>query len=1321
MASKICKGDYSTAQNVKLEFSIDRGGTFTDIYCNVLQNDTYKESIVYKLLSEDPIYGDGPREGIRRLIENILNVQVPVNTPIPSKHIKSLRMGTTVATNALLERKGVKTALIVTKGFKDLLKIGNQSRPNIFDLTNSKPEVLYEAVLEVDERVRILKESEDRSQLENICEGITGEYVEIQQRIDEQQVEKDLAKLKESGIEALSIVFMHSPSYSKHEEIVGQIAEKLGFPQISLSSKIIPMIKILPRGSTATLDAYLNPYIFRYLQSFVSGFDSDISQTQIYFMQSDGGLCDISNFRGSRSILSGPAGGVIGYAETSKFLLKNNKEFKGIIGFDMGGTSTDVSRYDGIKFDHIFDAQIAGVMIQTPHLDINTVAAGGGSRLFYTNGIFKVGPESAGATPGPVCYGRNGYLAITDANLILGRIQPKYFPKIFGKNNDEELFKNLTIQKFEELTNVINDEISRTSNGREVKKMTIQEVAYGYVKVANESMCRPIRNITQGKGCNPKHDILNIFGGAGAQHACSIASKLGMRKIFIHEYAGILSAYGLDKANVIEESSLPLQVILDLSNNQQKEDIKKKLDELQVKNAQILSKLNFAQENIHHERYLSVRYEGTDTQIQILETGCNQDVLAKFVSQHQKEFGFVLDKRRICIDQCRVRTIANKSQEQEEDSEEFSSFIEQTQIQKISEEMVYFEVEGVIKEVKTPVYQMETLEPSSRIQGPSVILNNTSTIIIEPGWTSLVTKKRNLLLSENKLQQESVNYFQQEVKCDPIELSIFSNRFMSIAEQMGRTLQRTAVSTNIKERLDFSCAIFAPDGSLVANAPHLPVHLGSMSEAIKYQIRTLGSSWKEDEVILSNHPAAGGSHLPDITIITPVFDVVDQVTQEKKPIFYIASRGHHADVGGLTPGSMPPFSRSILDEGIAIKSLKIVRDGILQEQEIIDIFTNPGPNQRGTRALNDNISDIKAQVSANNRGVELIKQLIQEYSLHYVQAYMHFIQDNAEESVRRMLVDLSIKNKMAEVDTVSEIEYMDDGTPICLKLTIDRTNRKAHLDFDGTGFQVLSNINAPYAVTTSAIIYCLRCLVNSEIPLNEGCLKPITFNIPKNSLLCPSENSPIVGGNVLTSQRITDLILKAFKACAASYGCMNNLTFGNDTMSYYETICGGAGAGPSWNGQNSVQCHMTNTRITDPEILERRYPVILRKFEIRQGSGGQGQYKGGDGVIREFQFLQPLKVSILSERRVFAPFGLNGGENGAKGLNLLVQGDLITNLGAKNTVDVQKNDIIIIHTPGGGGYGDKNKKQEQLDEKNNTNTYVNLGSESTFKRKQETC
>ncbi|ELR11567.1 5oxoprolinase [Acanthamoeba castellanii str. Neff] len=1249
----------------KCTFSIDRGGTFTDIYAEVPGEPGFR---VCKLLSVDPSnYDDAPREGIRRILEEVTGKSIPKDC-VDTSHIKWIRMGTTVATNALLERKGERTALIVTKGFRDVLRIGNQSRPDIFDLSMKRPEMLYEQVVEVEERVRLVgAESNlpaDSASTGNYVKGTTLEWVEILKKPNLEKLEADLKAVYDSGIRAVAVVLMHSYTFHEHEALVGQVAAKIGFEQISLSHEVMSMFRIVPRGFTATVDAYLTPLIKRYIENFSKGFDEHLTKNvRISFMRSDGGLAPVDRFRGSSSILSGPAGGVVGYAMTT-----DTEEKMPAIGFDMGGTSTDVSRYAGI-YEQVYETVTAGITIQSPQLDINTVAAGGGSRLFFRSGLFVVGPESAGAHPGPVCYRKGGYLAITDANLLLGRLLPEYFPKIFGPTEKEPLDKEGTEKAFAELTAQINQWHAKQGDA---KQLTPDEVAYGFIRVANETMCRPIRALTEARGHDPSKHVLACFGGAGGQHACAIARMLGMRRVFIHRFAGILSAYGLGLADMVEEFQEPCAQTY--SRESMAGYLTQRIDALGRKATARLEAVGFDQGSIIIEApppynlpypYLDLRYEGTDTILRTKQPAVGSefegDYEGAFKAEYQREYGFTIKERAVVVDNIRVRAIGVTANVKRIPKLKLDAPFSE---RKVEYTTCYFEG----GRVKTPVYQLSDLGADDIVVGPAIIIDKTSTIVIEPLCKAKITNWGDISIEVQSARKASIG-----TDLDPIQLSLFSNRFMSIAEQMGKTLQRTSISTNIKERLDFSCALFGPDGGLVANAPHLPVHLGAMQEAV----RLLGADWKEGEVVVSNHPAAGGSHLPDITVITPVF-------KNGKTVFFVASRGHHADIGGISPGSMPPFSHTLAEEGACIKSFKLVKDGVFQEEAA----------ERGTRNLRDNMSDLKAQVAANNKGIHLVGELIEEYGLEVVQAYMFHVQNNAEQAVREMLRTLSEEHGLDPVDHLYAEDFMDDGTPIRLKITIDRNDGTAVFDFAGTGHEIYGNLNAPRAVTMSAVIYCLRCLVRREIPLNQGCLNPVNVIIPEGSILAPSEEAGVVGGNVLTSQRVTDVILTAFKACANSQwlagrqGCMNNFTFGNERMGYYETIAGGGGAGPDWEGESGVHSHMTNTRITDAEILERKYPVLLNEFSIRAGSGGRGLRRGGDGVVRELQFLQPLTVGILSERRAFAPHGLNGGEDGARGSNEWVKADgRVVYLGGKNTLTMGVGDRLRIITPGAGGYG----------------------------------
>ncbi|KAG0246141.1 hypothetical protein BGX31_004330 [Mortierella sp. GBA43] len=1321
----------TSARGNGIRVCIDRGGTFTDCVASIPvpvseEHPTGRKDIVVKLLSVDPSnYPDAPREGIRRILEIATGKPHPRDQPVPTGELESIRMGTTVATNALLERKGQRCALLISKGFKDLLLIGNQSRPRIFDLSITKPDVLYQAVVEVEERVTLVGyTSSPMGIVENIdpndptyVKGISGEYVHILQKPDLGIVRKQLQDLYDQGFRSIAVCLLHSYTFVEHEQAVGALAKEIGFTDISLSSAIMPMIKMVPRGTSATADAYLTPCIKTYVDGFVSGFDENLTKNvSLQFMQSDGGLVPVNRFSGLRAILSGPAGGVVGYGMTAF----DTKHGVPVIGFDMGGTSTDVSRFSG-KYEHVFETTTAGVTVQAPQLDINTVAAGGGSMLFFRNGTFVVGPESASAHPGPACYRKGGPLTVTDANLVLGRLNPDYFPKIFGPKENESLDISIARSKFEDLTRKINEYMAKDKQaaGLNWTPMTVDEVAYGFIKVANETMCRPIRALTEAKGHDASKHILSVFGGAGGQHACAIAQALGISSIYIHKYASVLSAYGLSLADVVYEAQEPSSETL---SEQSIPTLKERVRSLVSQCREELGRQGFDNDHIDCDIYLNLRYNGTDCALMTLkpEGEDNWNFEHAFIENYKYEFGFHLVDRSIIVDDIRIRGIGKSAQSTPASVQEEIKALKPTPVDPAKADgltSIYFEAG---RNDKTPIYLLEKLPIGTQVTGPAIIMDANSAILIQPFSTGLVTSGT-VVITIGDGQKSKIT-----TEMDPIMLSVFGNRFMSIAEQMGRTLQKTAISTNIKERLDFSCALFGPDGGLVANAPHIPVHLGSLSHAVQYQMEYYKGDLSEGDVIMTNHPAAGGSHLPDITIITPVFN-------DGKIVFFVASRGHHADIGGILPGSMPPNSKELYQEGAAVRSFKLVSKGHFDLDGLTKLLLeDPAkyPGCSGTRCLRENVSDLKAQVAANHKGIGLVKALIGEYGLDVVQAYMMHIRKNAEVAVRDLLKGAL---RRSEGKDLTATDFMDDGSRISLQIKINPDDGSAVFDFNGTSEEVYGNCNAPASVTHSAIIYCLRCMVAMDIPLNQGCLTPVTIKIPEKSMLAPSETAAVVGGNVLVSQRLVDVILKAFQICGASQGCMNNLTFGvggktvdtktGDTKvvegwGYYETIAGGAGAGPTWHGQSGVHTHMTNTRITDPEILERRYPVILREFTLRKGSGGEGLHPGGEGLIRDIEFLEPMDVSILSERRVFQPYGMAGGGPGQSGKNLWVQKRLIrkkdglliaaaedipkedtevvyrtVNLSGKNTAHVKAGDRLLICTPGGGAWGAKDGAQ----------------------------
>ncbi|KAJ6087952.1 hypothetical protein N7467_006866 [Penicillium canescens] len=1268
-----------------IKIAIDRGGTFTDCLGIV---DGRDEEIVVKLLSQDPAnYADAPIEGIRRILEQATGKVFPRDQQLTTADFSnvSIRMGTTVATNALLERKGVRHALLITKGFKDALQIGTQARPKLFALNIQRPDVLYEDVVEVNERVTIedyqQNPTPDKENLQkslqsdtSLKKGVSGEVVRVLEPLDEVGTKQALQQLYEKGYRSIAVCLVHSYTFQDHELAIAKLAKEIGFTQISLSSQLLPMIKLTSRGASATADAYLTPVIQRYIQGFRSGFKDGLASadTRCEFMQSDGGLANFEKFTGLRAILSGPAGGVVGYAGTSY----DETDRTPVIGFDMGGTSTDVSRYDG-KLEHTFENNISGVTVMAPQLDINTVAAGGGSILFWRHGLFAVGPESASAHPGPACYRKGGPLTVTDANLFLGRLLPAYFPKIFGPNENEALDVDITRQKFTELAAQINAETNQNKSP--------EEIALGFIQVANESMAKPIRALTEARGYDTSAHNLACFGGAGGQHACAIASSLSIGTVIIHRYSSILSAYGMALADVVHEAQEPASGVLD---DQAMKGVTERIATLKTKVTAALVTDGIDETQIQHEVYLNLRYQGTDNLLMVLKPE-HGDFIAEFSKEHEREFSFTFPGRSILVEDIRVRgvgkatSIAPEAPQQELKSVTTKSIGSEKQD---DSSYVYFAGVG---EITTPVFFLNNLQPGNVIEGPAMIIDNTQTIVVEPNAKATI-------LSRHQTADATV--------VDPIRLSIFGHRFMSVADQMSRMFQKTSVSTNIKERLDFSCAVFSPDGKLVANAPNVPVHLGSMEYAVRYQHEQYGGSLKPGDHILTNHPLAGGTHLPDITIITPVWD-----HEGKQIVFYVASRGHHAEIGGIAPGSMPSNSKMLYEEGAMTMGFKVVSQGRFEE-EIVRKFLYDGPASypgcSGTRTYNDNVSDLKAAIAANHKGAQLLEALVAENTLEVVHFYMDAIKRNAEVAVRELLKSIGRKNPGKPLQFS---DFMDDGTEIKLEIRIDSETGSADFDFTGTGRETFNCLNAPKAIAHSAIIYSLRALIDVDIPLNQGCLAPVNVIIPSGTLLNPSGHAAVCAGNPITSQRITDVVLGAFNACAASQGCCNIISFGMGGVDpktgievpgfgVGETICGGSGAGPSWNGTSGVHVHMTNTRITDAEVYELRYPVILRRFEIRDGSGGKGRFCGGDGIIRELEFRMPLSVSMLSERRVYRPYGLEGGESGQAGLNLYMKKELdgterMINIGGKMELEVQPGERILIHTPGGGGWGNMSDEE----------------------------
>lgn len=1266
-----------------IEIAIDRGGTFCDIIAKIPGQSDY----VFKVLSVDPQnYKDAPTEGIRRVLERAHKKIIPRSQKLSIESIRSIRMGTTVATNALLERKGAKVLLVTTKGFKDVLVIGNQTRPNIFDLTAKKLGKLYTEVLEIDERVTIESFSEgggnklswDKGSDPNLIVGQTGDLIRIMKVPNYDEIRAQLQNIYDQGeIKTIALCLLHSYAYPDHEEAVAKIAQEIGF-DVSISHKLQPMIGMVNRTSSTVADAYLSPVIKQYIENFGEGFEGGLDSfgNKLLFMQSNGGLCPWYKFTGLKAIMSGPAGGMVGYGRTCYDYLSKTAT----IGFDAGGTSTDVSRYSG-SLEHIFETVVSEVALQTPQLDISTVAAGGGSMLFWKNGMFVVGPESAGSDPGPACYRKGGPLTVTDANLFLGKLLPDFFPKIFGKNQDEYLDLEVTTKKFQELTEEINKD-----KASENIVLTAEEVACGFLKVAVETMARPIRTITEGKGFNTANHNLACFGGSGGQFAVPLAKNLGIRNVAIHKYSSLLSAYGILLADIVIEKQAPITMIYTKDKH---DELCMKINLLEEMVQQELREQNLPSTNTHIEVFCNMRYQGSDTHILIKKDPSEINIDEKFIIRHKNEFGFSLD-RNVLIDDVQVLCLIQSGEEQNLDPfdeiKKLDKTIEITE-SKVTKS-VYFEDLGWLQ---SKVFLLPELSVGSLIQGPAVVIDDTQTILVDPKAKATILQNHIFLTIEGDVIKDLSTSV-----VDPIQLSVFGHRFMSIAEQMGKTLQQTAVSTNIKERLDFSCALFDVNGDLVANAPHVPIHLGAMSFAVKAQMEMWEGKLEQGDVLVTNHPIAGGSHLPDITVITPVLD------NDNKPLFWTASRGHHADIGSIAAGSMPPNSKTIYDEGAAIVTHKLCRKGVFDESGITKLLVDEPakhPGGSGTRTLSDNISDLKAQVAANYKGITLLSNLIEEFGYDVINLYMSAIQSTAEIAVRSLL---RMAYEKFGGENLKAVDYLDDGTAIALNITIDPKSGSAEFDFTESGDEMYGNLNAPKAILFSAVLYVLRSLISTEIPLNNGCLRPIKFKTREGSVVNPSFEAAVVGGNVECTQRIVDVMLKAFEAAAASQGTCNNFTFGindeknNIAFGYYETICGGSGAGPTWDGQSVVQCHTTNTRITDVELFEKRYPVILHEFSVRRDSGGKGLHTGGDGVIRDIEFtLSGLEVSCLMERRALAPFGLLGGEDGTRGKNYWIRksigkqekGCTRLSLGGKCTLKVSKGDRVIIMTPGGGGFG----------------------------------
>ncbi|MEW6099977.1 MAG: hydantoinase B/oxoprolinase family protein [Pseudomonadota bacterium] len=1203
------------------QFWIDRGGTFTDIVGKRPDG----ALVTAKLLSDNPEqYRDAAVAGIRRLLG------LAPGEPITPEQVECVKMGTTVATNALLERKGDRTVLVITRGFRDALRIAYQNRPRLFDRHIVLPELLYERVIEADERV--------------------GAHGEVVQPLALEPLRESLAAAHAEGIRACAIVFMHGYRYTQHERQVAALARELGYTQVSASHEVSPLMKFVSRGDTTVVDAYLSPILRRYVEQVAA----EMPGVPLYFMQSSGGLTAAEQFQGKDAILSGPAGGIVGMVRTA--LAGGHDK---VIGFDMGGTSTDVSHFAG-EFERAFETQVAGVRMRAPMMSIHTVAAGGGSILQFDGARLRVGPESAGANPGPACYRRGGPLTTTDANVMLGRIQPEYFPRVFGPHADEPLDREVVERKFRAMA----EEVSRKS----ARPVSAEALAQGFLEIAVANMANAVKKISVARGYDVTQYTLQCFGGAGGQHACLVADALGMTRVFVHPLAGVLSAYGMGLADQIAMREASVERRLD---DEGLAAARAAMAGIETEARREIEAQGFGADAVVVHRRLHVRYEGTDTALAV-PAGEVEDVRNAFEAAYRLRFAFLMPDKPLVIESVSVEAVGpgEALREAEHTAQEHRPQAHAT---------VRMYSDGAWRDAA--LYRREELVHGAVIDGPSIIAERNATTVIEPGWRARLTALDHLVIDrvQPRRAQQAVG-----TQADPVMLEVFNNLFMNIAEQMGLRLQNTAYSVNIKERLDFSCALFDQEGNLIANAPHMPVHLGSMSESIKTVIAR-NPDMRPGDVYVLNDPYHGGTHLPDVTVVTPVWDEAGS-----EVLFYVASRGHHADIGGITPGSMPPFSATIEEEGVLLDNVKLVEGGRLREEALMALLRlGPYP----ARNPQQNLADLRAQIAANEKGVQELRAMVRQFGLATVQAYMKHVQDNAEESVRMAIARL---DPSLTRDGRFSLP-LDNGARIEVAVRIDRERRSAVVDFTGTSAQLPDNFNAPKAVTMAAVLYVFRTLVDDEIPLNAGCLKPIEVIVPEGSMLNPRPPAAVVAGNVEVSTCVTNALYGALGVLAGSQPTMNNFTFGNERYQYYETIAGGSGAGVEigrdgqgrgFDGTSVVQTHMTNSRLTDPEVLEFRYPVRLERFEIRAGSGGAGRWRGGDGATRVVRFLEPMTASILSNGRRHPAFGLAGGAPGAPGRNHVLRADgSREDLGHIGSVPMAAGDCFVVETPGGGGYG----------------------------------
>jgi 5-oxoprolinase (ATP-hydrolysing) len=1212
------------------QFWIDRGGTFTDVVARRPDGTL----ITRKLLSENPErYADAAVAGIGEVLG------VGPGAPIPAERldqIETVRLGTTVATNALLERTGEPTVLVITKGFRDALRIAYQNRPRIFAREIVLPELLYSRVIEADERI-----------------GADGKVVTP---LDEDAVAGRLRAAYADGFRSVAIVCVHGYRHPEHEARIGELAREIGFPQVSESHRTSPLMKLVSRGDTTVVDAYLSPILDRYVDQVAGELGGGVP---LMFMRSSGGLADARAFRGKDSILSGPAGGIVGMARTSAAA-----GFTKVIGFDMGGTSTDVSHYAG-EFERQYETQVAGVRMRAPMLSIHTVAAGGGSILHFDGERYRVGPDSAGANPGPAAYRRGGPLTVTDANVMLGRIQPRHFPHVFGPRGDEPLDDGVVRARFAALAGEIGD-------GR-----APEEVATGFLDIAVANMANAIKKISVQRGYDVTEYVLATFGGAGGQHACAVADALGMTKVLIHPLAGVLSAYGMGLADITAMRESAVEAPLG-------EEVLPRLDEvLAGLEADAMGELEIAgvpRERISSVRRAHLRYDGTDTALLVPLTGSVAEMVAAFETAYQRRFSFLMRDKQIVVEAVSMELIGASAVAVERPGAGPDPAADGAGGPGAPVERVRVFTAGRWRDV--PLFRRTELRPGDAVDGPAIIVEDNATTVVEPGWRAGVNELAHLLLTRVAARVETAGV---GTEVDPVMLEIFNNLFMSIAEQMGIRLESTAHSVNIKERLDFSCALFDAYGNLIANAPHIPVHLGSMGESIKEVIKDRGGAMKPGDVYVLNDPYHGGTHLPDITVVTPVFDERrggeraaerDHGREGAEILFYVASRGHHAEIGGLTPGSMPSISRRVEEEGVLIRNWLLVENGALREAETIEALRSaPYPSRNPA----NNIADLRAQVAANEKGVQELRSMVEHFGLDVVRAYMGHVQDNAEEAVRKVIPALRDGSYTYE---------MDNGAVIKVAIRVDKANRTAEIDFTGTSPQLPSNFNAPSSVAMAAVLYVFRTLVADEIPLNSGCLQPVRVIIPPGCMLSPEYPAAVVAGNVETSQAVTGALYAALGVQAEGSGTMNNITFGNERHQYYETVAGGSGAGDGFHGADVVQTHMTNSRLTDPEVLEWRYPVRLDGYEIRLGTGGRGRWRGGAGGRRRIRFLEPMTITTLSGHRRIPPYGMAGGEPGALGGHWIEHPDgSITTMRACDSVPVGVDDVFVLETPGGGGYG----------------------------------